>query len=237
MRPFDVQLLFLNHSELEGCAHHAYSHIEFIFPINLPKKYDIDGASKINIIYGAPHPPRGWYIPGRENGSISEIYFPDFDPSKIKEAKPKEREIIATELIRDGLINLCKHRKTDSEPVREAARQTIEAEFRHGWVHTKTSKSTSDRRFRLETHLQIGSEGIDVEFVFLRSKEIIHREAYPSERFYDSIWFDLWSIEWQGQSAVIRDRVRNVVRIFNVHVNNSVEQVATGKGFQPSPAL
>ena len=228
MRPHDLQLLFTEHSHLDGCEHHAYNHIEFIIPRHFPKTLNIDGSQKINIHYGSAIPERGWYLP-KSFGSISEIHFSQFDFTRIENASLGERELVATELIRDGLLFLCKHLELETEPIEEACRRTIEDGFTYCWTHKKTSKSTKDRRLRIETHMKMGADGVATEFVFFRSKQEINRICYPLEWLYESIWFDLWNVEWRGCSAIITDRIGSVIRSFTVHESNEVEQVVPAK--------
>ncbi len=204
----EEQHLYLQELEQYGYLMHYWENLRDLFCLNIPKNFDFDGMSKLNIQFGG-FKGVAYQAPGKDG--IAVFKRDDFQFDEFCQLSEKDKDLKSLFYLEDSLRSICEMLDLPEIKllqIRQISEVIKRQNFEFFRLHKKTSKWNSSRTLRAVTTLHHKKGGIDAEFeVVDKAGHVAFSEKIIEGRFWEAVWFDLWKGYWEGPKFVIDNRV------------------------------
>jgi hypothetical protein len=204
----EEQHLYLKELEQSRYLMRYWENLRDLFGLHLPKDFELDGISKLNIQFGDFEGPKYQSL-GKD--SIAVFKRNDFHFDEFCQLSEKEKDLKSLFYIEDSLINICNGLEFSDDKtiqIKQIAEDIKKKNFEFTRNYKKTSKWNSSRTLRAITTLHHRKGGIDADLEIIdKTGKVIFSEKIVDGRFWEAVWFDLWRGYWEGQKFRIENRV------------------------------
>ena len=204
----EEQQLFSAELERSRYLMHYWENVRNIFCLNIPKRSDLGGISKLNVKFGE-FEGDAFLFPGDDG--IATYRRNDFDFDEFQGLSDKDKDLESLQYLEDSLLQTCEYLslgESSKHQIRQIADSVRQQNFEFSKVHKKTSKWNTSRSLRAVTKLHFKKGGVDAELtVSDRDGNVVLRELIIDSQLWESVWYDLWKGFWEDSAFVIEDRV------------------------------
>jgi len=184
-----------------------WDNIRDLFCLNLPKKMDFFEISKVNIELGKFEGDK--FEISRTNG-IATYKIEDFNFNQFEKLSDLEKNIQSLDYIRSSLLDICNILNADTHHINlfnTICDKILSENFELARTFPKTTRWNKSRNIQAVTLMHHKPGGINVSVKFTnKDGDEIYTELIIENRFWESIYFDIWKGYWIDSKFIIENK-------------------------------
>lgn len=190
--------------------------VQDIFFYQIPKKFEIEGISKLNIsITSVPQSPLKFlkFLDG-----IVEYNYSGFDFERYFTLPKSEQNLEILRILRVTIEDIGRNTPDKKDRLLKITDSILHNNFELVRESPKLSKSTRDRKYLASVSVKVNGEGQNA-FLDIRDKSgnVIVHDHLLTNIVYD-FWTNLYSSKWDEQTFRIFDRNGKIFKEYSVKV-------------------
>jgi hypothetical protein len=188
-------------------------HVTEIFISLLPKNYELDGSSLVQITCGLDEGQPTY----RQMLGSSEYYIPDFDFQGYYNLSLEEREKYILGVIEKTLTEIARQYNANELIIFQTAEEVRRREFNLKIHIKKLSKKFPGRALKIDVYRHLSKEGgEDWTLEVIQSKEVVHKEFMRQRPNSLDLRDYFKKSEWNGHDFIVFSKPNKEVYRFNV---------------------
>jgi len=189
---------------LAGKLMHSWRHVEDIVSAFLPRKWEVGGVRKLNVILELEIPVVHDFV---MNSDSCEVRRLGFDASAFLGLNETAQDSASLSMLENGIRIACSRNNVPDGPGVDAVRRTKEAGFRFQWSMRKLAKWNPSRSCRAEIVVTFCRGGTDVALRVTGRQGIASPDVPLTKgEYWPSVWFEYFESRWESSEFVVRNR-------------------------------